>query len=419
VHLRSLAAVALTVSAAVTPLVLMARPTTVLLHADLTLPSSSSDPLVSVVPDAAQSRWTSTPVGAANAPAWRADVEAGDAAPLLVSTRVTELGWTDASQRPRSASFGAAGRWRQQVLGAFGFSLAILAAAGVWLGRRFVAPVRHIQRATQALALGDFRTRLKLGGPDDIRGLADSCNDVAARLRALQDDMKRQERQATSGRAFAGLCHDLNLSIQNIGNNARLLLRADLDPDVRIAVHHTLEREFNTLRRFLDDVLHVARPRPLDRFPVDVNASVADVLDAMRAEAAEAGVVLSGRLASDAPAIDGDRFALARVYRNLLTNALQATCAGGHVAVATERRGRVVEIRVTDTGVGIASDRLAQIFDDFVTTKRRGLGLGLATSRRIVEQLGGTIAVASELGRGTTFTLQFPASAAHVVEAAS
>ncbi len=67
------------------------------------------------------------------------------------------------------------------------------------------------------------------------------------------------------------------------------------------------------------------------------------------------------------------------------------------------------EIRVSDTGSGIPKDRLAAIFDEFVTTKRRGLGLGLAITKRIVEQLDGTIVVESEVGRGTAFTLRFPA----------
>ena len=78
------------------------------------------------------------------------------------------------------------------------------------------------------------------------------------------------------------------------------------------------------------------------------------------------------------------------------------------MTIATARAGDHVEITVTDTGSGIPPERLAAIFDDFVTTKRRGLGLGLAISKRIVEQLDGTITVASEVGRGTAFTLRFP-----------
>jgi len=80
------------------------------------------------------------------------------------------------------------------------------------------------------------------------------------------------------------------------------------------------------------------------------------------------------------------------------------------VTVTTSETAGRARVAVADTGCGIPADRLPKIFDDFVTTKRRGLGLGLAISKKIVEQLGGTIAVASEVGRGTTFTLEFPAT---------
>ena len=82
--------------------------------------------------------------------------------------------------------------------------------------------------------------------------------------------------------------------------------------------------------------------------------------------------------------------------------------SGGLVAIATEATADRVQIRVYDTGCGIAADRIGAIFDDFVTTKKRGLGLGLAITKRIVEQLSGTITVTSEVGRGTTFTMRFP-----------
>jgi signal transduction histidine kinase len=151
------------------------------------------------------------------------------------------------------------------------------------------------------------------------------------------------------------------------------------------------------------------KPRPIERFAMDINGSVAEIVDPMRAEGDRNGVTVEARYAPGPLVIEGDRFALGRVYRNLITNAIQATEAGGKVTIATARVGNQVEISVTDTGSGIPADRLSAIFDDFVTTKRRGLGLGLAISKRIVEQLDGTITVASEVGRGTAFTLRFPA----------
>ena len=84
----------------------------------------------------------------------------------------------------------------------------------------------------------------------------------------------------------------------------------------------------------------------------------------------------------------------------------------GLIVIASEAFLERVQVRVYDTGCGIPPERLGQIFEDFVTTKRRGLGLGLAISRKIVEQLGGRISVASEVGKGTTFVLEFPRTSA-------
>jgi signal transduction histidine kinase len=142
---------------------------------------------------------------------------------------------------------------------------------------------------------------------------------------------------------------------------------------------------------------------------MDVNGSLSDIVESMRPEAERHAVGIVTNYSSAPLVIEGDRFALGRVYRNLITNAIQATGAGGRITVTTFRASDRIAISVTDTGSGIAPDRLSAIFDDFVTTKKNGLGLGLAVSKRIVEQLNGTIEVTSEVGRGTSFTLRFPA----------
>jgi signal transduction histidine kinase len=152
---------------------------------------------------------------------------------------------------------------------------------------------------------------------------------------------------------------------------------------------------------------------------MDINGSVAEIVESMRGEGERNGITVEAAYAPGPLTIEGDRFALGRVYRNLITNAIQATEPGGRVTIATSRAGDRVEVKVADTGSGIPADRLSAIFDDFVTTKRRGLGLGLAISKRIVEQLDGTIAVESEVGRGTAFTLRFPARDDRAAQAAA
>jgi signal transduction histidine kinase len=184
-------------------------------------------------------------------------------------------------------------------------------------------------------------------------------------------------------------------------------------------LRRTIDRELMTLKRFLDDLRNIVKPKPIERLAMDVNGSVSEVMESMRGEGERGGITLEAHLAPGPLVIEGDPFALGRVYRNLITNAIQATAPGGRVSVTTARTGDRVEIGVADTGAGIPADKLSAIFEEFVTTKTRGLGLGLAISKRIVEQLDGTIDVASELGRGTSFTLRFPARDDRTAQAAA
>ncbi|HXD74743.1 MAG TPA: HAMP domain-containing sensor histidine kinase, partial [Vicinamibacterales bacterium] len=290
-------------------------------------------------------------------------------------------------------------------------SLALFAmiAVGYLFGRSFISPILTLQRGTHEVAAGELDTRVAIDSRDEFGDLGEAFNTMADRLVQLQEDVKRQERQAMFGRVAAGLVHDLSHPIQNIGNSTRLLLRDDVDTESREMFRRTIERELATLKRFMDDLRNIVKPKPVERFAMDVNGSVAEVVEAMRSEGERTGVAVEAQFAPGPLVIDGDRFALGRVYRNLITNAIQATEPGGRVTVTTSRTGDTIAISVADTGSGIPADRLGAIFEDFVTTKRRGLGLGLAISKRIVEQLDGTITVESEVGRGTTFTLRFPA----------
>jgi signal transduction histidine kinase len=290
---------------------------------------------------------------------------------------------------------------------------------GYLFGRSFINPILALMRGTTAVAAGRLQTRVDIRTGDEFEALGDSFNTMANRLIELQEDVKRQERTSMFGRVAAGLVHDLLHPIQNVGNNTRLLLRPDLDAESREECGRVINREMTTIKRFLDDLHSVVKPKPLERFAMDLNLAVKEVVDSMRTEGERTGVAVDGEYAAGSLVIEGDRFALGRVFRNLITNAIQATEAGGRVTIATTRVDGSVVVTVTDTGSGIPADRLSSIFEEFVTTKRRGLGLGLAITKRIVEQLDGTIAVVSEVGRGTAFTLRFPARDDLTVRAAA
>jgi two-component system NtrC family sensor kinase len=285
--------------------------------------------------------------------------------------------------------------------------MAMLAVGYFW-GRSFINPILRLTRSTGALAAGRLDERVVVDSSDELGQLGSAFNNMADRLVELQEDVRKKERQAMFGRISIGLVHDLSHPIQNIGNSCKLIVKMWDDTEYRESFKRTVERELAQVKRVLDDLRNVARPIPLERFPIDVNKAIAELVDSMVTTADSAGVTLETEQVFGPLFVEGDLFALNRVYRNLIINALQATPPRGRVVVRTLRQNDQAVIEVADTGTGIAPERIETIFDDFVTTKRRGLGLGLAISKKIVEQLGGTIAVTSQVGLGSTFTLRFP-----------
>jgi signal transduction histidine kinase len=334
--------------------------------------------------------------------------EAGETQ-LGVAARMPALGWTMIVEQPTREADANATVLQRQLVVAISIVLLAMISIGYLFGRQFITPILTLQRGTQALAAGQLDARVDIQSVDEFGNLGQAFNTMADKLVELQENVKRQERQAMFGRIAAGLVHDLSHPIQNIGNSTRLLLRDDVDLESRQMFRRTIERELETLKHFMDDLRNIVKPKPIERFAMDVNGSIAEIIEAMRGEGDRVGVALETDFGAGPLIISGDRFALGRVYRNLVTNAIQATEQGGRVTISTARAGDQVEVTVEDTGSGIPADKLSGIFEDFVTTKRRGLGLGLAISKRIVEQLDGTITVESEVGRGTKFTLRFPA----------
>ena len=318
------------------------------------------------------------------------------------------LGWTVVVEQPASEAYAVATELGIGLSVVVLLALVATVALGTYWSRSFLRPIVALMRGTQAIAAGRFDERVEIPGRDEFHRLGTAFNRMADKVAELEDDIRKQERHAMFGRIAGGLVHDLAQPIQSIGNSCRLMLKLHDDNDYRDTFRRTVDREMAALTRTLEDLRNVVRPQPLERFPVNVNRSITELVESMAPVALEAGLTLEQRLSAADPYVDGDAFALARVYRNLIVNAIEATSPGGLVTVSTDVVGTSVEIAVTDTGHGIPQDRLDSVFEDFKTTKPRGLGLGLALSRKIVEQLGGTIDVASVLDRGTTFVVRFP-----------
>jgi len=214
----------------------------------------------------------------------------------------------------------------------------------------------------------------------------------------------------------AGLVHEIKNPLSTISLNLQLLLEdwqqgADSPRERRTLKRlQTLERETSRLVALLEDFLRYAHTLHIEPQPCQPNAIVQELLDLIAPRAAQGRVQLRSTLAPGLPAIQADPKLLRQALLNLLINALEAMPQGGELIVQTAPDAAGVQISVTDTGVGIPDHQLGKIFDLFFSTKEGGSGLGLATTRRIIQLHGGSIAVQSEVGKGTHFTVKLPAA---------
>jgi signal transduction histidine kinase len=157
-----------------------------------------------------------------------------------------------------------------------------------------------------------------------------------------------------------------------------------------------------------------AQPAATDATPIDAASTAREIAEVYRGRAADGGIVFQSEVANEPLPIRISDLQLKQLLTNLLDNALQFTAAGRGVRFRANRRDGAIEFEVNDDGSGIEPELLPKIFDRFFTTENprtgnRGTGLGLAIAKSIANANGGTIAVRSELGRGSSFTVSFPA----------
>jgi signal transduction histidine kinase len=236
---------------------------------------------------------------------------------------------------------------------------------------------------------------------------------VYRRFILLQRRTRQAERLAELGTLTGGLAHEIKNPLSTVQLNLQLL-QEDLDPRnpayARVVNRlNTVQRETSRLKDILDDFLRYAGKLELQLQPVDLHDLLIELVDFFTPQA-QLSRVHPRVNPSDGPVIArADPKLIKQIVLNLMLNAVQAMGdKGGELILSATRSEGETRIDVIDTGPGIAGEALQQIFDAYYSTRKGGTGLGLAMAKRIVEEHGGRITVASEIGKGTDFTIHLP-----------
>jgi len=325
--------------------------------------------------------------------------------------------------------------------------LIVVVLSWLFVWRVVGEPIRALKQGTEHLSRGELGYQIEVRSEDEVGDLAHSFNDMSLQLRAANkeivtwtktledrvdektkdlrsahDHILQQEKMASLGKMAAVVAHEVNNPLSGILTYAKLIRKwvasGQAEHEKREDAMQCLELIATESRRcgeLIKNLLTLSRTSPMNVRSTDLREVIDRCLLLVRHQLELGGVDLQLKLAEDLPRVPCDPEQIEQVLVALIMNAIDAMPQGGNLWVETRlsRDETEVEIQVRDDGAGIAPDILPHIFEPFMTTKEsgRGVGLGLAISRGIVERHHGRIEVESKLGRGTTFIVALPSQA--------
>ena len=293
---------------------------------------------------------------------------------------------------------------------------------------------------------------------DSLENYLESLESANKQLKQAQEELIRTEKLASIGRFAAGVAHEVGNPLGAILGYTSILQKEGMDREESKDYLKRIEKEIERINRIVRELLDFARPSKFEIKDVEINKVIESTLSLLSYQKDFKNIETKLDLHSDLPMIKGDESQLSQVFINIILNAIDAMPNGGILRIQTREHvvenlyadrfqriypprrksdpmqsdyshlrkpdpfsalltkfskgDRLAKIRISDTGIGIKKEDLENIFDPFFTTKApdKGTGLGLSITIRIVESLGGEIKVESEIGKGATFEVYFPAA---------
>ncbi len=329
---------------------------------------------------------------------------------------------------------------RTVLLGILGIVLIAL-TVGFFVSRYVIRPVGEMVVATKRVARGDLDHRLHVRRTDELGELGGSFNTMTASLGKAQADLQQlnerleqqvedrtsalrdaqaqliqSEKMSSLGKLAASVAHEINNPLAGILTYAKLLIRIHEEGEMTEKVRETSVRNLRLVQRetercsaIVRNLLDFARQRPPSLKEIDVSTVVDEALTLLSHRLMMQNVALQKRL-PPMPLVRADFGQMRQAIVNIALNACEAMIQGGTLEVTATARDKTVEIAFRDTGPGIPPEHLSRIVDPFFTTKEKGTGLGLSVVYGIIERHNGKLDIKSQVGQGTTVTIQLPVS---------
>ena len=261
-----------------------------------------------------------------------------------------------------------------------------------------------------------------LSNTGDLEGFVGSSTDITElksaeqereKLRQLEADMAHIDRVSTLGEMAASLAHEIKqpiaAAITSANSCIEWLAHEPPNLDRARAAAARIDKYGNRAAEIIDRIRSFYKKSPPQRELVDVNGIIQEMLTLLKGEATRSSITMRTDLSVDLPKIMVDRVQLQQVFMNLMLNGIEAMKdSGGDLTVKSQLQDGQLQFSVTDTGLGLPTEKMDQIFSAFFTTKPQGSGMGLAISRSIVESHGGRLWATANDGRGATFHFTLP-----------
>jgi len=296
-------------------------------------------------------------------------------------------------------------------------AVAICAVLIVVLAYLIQRPMVELQEKMGLVSEGNLNVAVSFSRRnDEIGDLGRNFNHMMQQLRESREEierlhrtqMSRAEHLATLGELATGLAHEIRNPLAGIAGVIEIIGRDLPATSPARAVVKDVRLEIARINRTLTDLLETARPHPPQVRLSNLNTTVEHAVMLARQQVLSKPIKIELQKAPDLPEVEHDSDQIHQVLLNLLLNAVQAMEGAGTVRVEIGSRDGYASVAVSDTGRGIPSRDLSNIFRPFYTTKGNGTGLGLSLARRIVEEHHGRIEVSSVVGKGSKFEVVLP-----------